>query len=213
MSRPGHLARLLAVLLLAVGLLPAELRAQRSDRDAWQRVPDVVVALGITAGSRVADVGAGSGYFTEHLSREVGAGGRVFAVEISLSELARLRRLAEGDSLGNIEVVSGEIDDPRLPEQSLSAVLIVDAYHEMTRHEAMLARIREGLEPGGRLVILDLTPSDSSASRERQTASHRIGIDLVEQEVMAAGFEVLDRVPHFARTGRGRWQWMLVARR
>ena len=68
-----------AGLLLAAGSWPAEVQAQRGDRDEWQRVPDVMEALAIDADSRVADVGAGSGYFTAHLAREVGADGRVFA--------------------------------------------------------------------------------------------------------------------------------------
>ena len=78
-------------------------------------MPDVITALSIGAGSRVADVGAGSGYFTEHLARDVGTGGRVFAVEISEPALARLGRLAESQSLDNVEVIRAQIDDPGLP--------------------------------------------------------------------------------------------------
>ncbi|MBT8462510.1 MAG: methyltransferase domain-containing protein, partial [Gemmatimonadetes bacterium] len=174
---------------------------------------DVMAALAIGTGSRVADVGAGGGYFTAHLARHVGADGRVLAVEIGERELTQLRRLAEDESLENIDVIRGEVDDPRLPEQSLNAVLVVDAYHEMTEHEAMMAGIYGALEPGGRLVIMDLAPPDASASRDRQIESHRIGIDLVAREVEVAGFEVLDRDPEFARSGSGRGQWMLVARR
>jgi protein-L-isoaspartate O-methyltransferase len=107
---PRESSRLLLCLLLAASLQPNDLHAQRRDRDSWQRVPDIVAALAIGEGSRVADVGAGSGYFTEHLAREVGAGGRVFAVEISERSLSQLRRLAEDEDLNNIEVVPGEID-------------------------------------------------------------------------------------------------------
>lgn len=207
---PRRLLRSLTLLLLAAGFVPVQARAQ-GDRDAWQRVPDVMAGLAIGAGSWVADVGAGSGYFTAHLAHEAGADGRVFAVEISERELSRLRRLAEDEPLENIEVVQGEIDDPRLPELLVDAVLVVDAYHEMTEHAAMIQAIYQALKPGGRLVILDFEPSDGSASRDQQTASHRISIDLVDLEVQAAGFEVLDRDPQFTRTGSGRGQWMLVA--
>ena len=204
---------LLAWLFVTAGFWPGETRAQNSDRDAWQRVPDVMAALAIGTGSRVADVGAGSGYFTSHLAREVGADGRVFAVEISESELSRLGRLAANDGFENIKIVRGETDDPRLPAQSLDAVLVVDAYHEMIEYEAMLAGMYSALKVGGRLVILDLVPTDGSTSRDNQVDRHRIGIDLVEQEVRAAGFEVLDSDPQFTRTGRGRGQWMLTVRR
>lgn len=210
---PRRLTWLLAWLLLVAGSWPAGLRAQSGDRDSWQRVPEVMAALAIGTGSRVADVGAGTGYFTSHLAREVGADGRVYAVEISESELSRLSRLAEDEGLDNIEVVRGETDDPRLQAQSLDAVLVVDAYHEMIEYEAMLAGMYSALRAGGRLVILDLAPSDGSTSRDGQVDRHRIGIDLVEQEVRAAGFEILDSDPQFTRTGRGRGQWMLIARR
>lgn len=210
---PRRFFGLVTLLLLTAGLQPAELRAQRGERDAWQRVPEVMAALAIGTGSLVADIGAGSGYFTAHLARQVGVGGRVFAVEIGERELSRLRQMAEDAGLQNIEVIRGEIDDPGLPEQSLDAVLVVDAYHEMTEHEAMMDGVYRALEPGARLVILDLAPADGSTSRDRQIASHRISIDLVEEEVRAAGFEVLERYPRFTTTGGGRTQWMLVVRR
>ena len=200
-------------LLLASVLQPGTLEAQSGDRDAWQRVPDVITALSIGAGSRVADVGAGGGYFTERLARDVGTGGRVFAVEISEPVLARLARLAESEGLNNVEVIRGQIDGPGLPDRSLDAVLVVNAYHEMTEHAAMLAGLYRALRPGGRLVILDLAPSDSGASRDRQTASHRLAITLAEQEILEAGFEVVSRDPQFTKDGRGRQQWMLVTRR
>jgi len=200
-------------LLLASGLQPGTLEAQRRNRDAWQRVPDIITALSIGAGSRVADVGAGSGYFTERLAREVGTGGRVFAVEISEPELARLARLAESHDLGNLKVIRGQIDDPGLPDRSLDAVLVVNAYHQMTEHAAMLAGMYRALRPGGRLVILDHAPSDGGASRDRQTAGHRLALTLAEQEILEAGFEVVSRDPEFTRDGLGRPQWMLVARR
>ena len=186
----------LALLLLALALQPADLRAQSGDRDQWQRVPDVIAALAIGTGSQVADIGAGNGYFTTHLARHVGSSGAVFAVEISEGELSRLRRLAEDAGLA--------IDRPGFEAA---------ADHEMTEHDAMLAGMRRALRPGGRLVIIDLVPNDGSASRDRQTDSHRISIDLVEREVRAAGFEVLESDAHFTSTGRGTGQWMLVARR
>lgn len=204
---------LLTCSLPTQALQPQALSAQSSVRDDWQRVPDVMAALSVATGSRVADVGAGSGYFTVHLSRKVGSSGRVFAVDISDRALRQLDRLVQSQKLDNVDVIRGEINDPRLPEESLDAVLMVDAYHEMTEYEAILAAVYRALKPGGRLVILDLVPPDSSAARDRQTANHRLGISLVELEIRATGFEVIDRDPRFTTSGRGSGQWMLVARR
>jgi len=203
---------LILCVLLTAGLQPAELLAQRNSRDDWQRVPDVIAALAVSEGSRVADVGAGDGYFTEHLSLEVGPTGRVFAVDVSDRALRNLRRLVENDGLVNVEVVRGEYDDPKLPTEVLDAVLVVNAYHEMTEHEAMLAGMLRALKPGGRLVMLDHVPSDPSETRDEQISDHDIGIDVVEPELRAAGFQILERHERFVERGRGN-QWMLVARR
>jgi ubiquinone/menaquinone biosynthesis C-methylase UbiE len=204
--------RLWALVFVVLGGLPATSQAQ-SNRDSWQRVPDVLAAMAIGEGSRVADVGAGSGYFTERLARQVGASGTVFAVDISERALSQLRQLVEDRGLKNVEIVRGELDDPRLPEASLDAILVVDAYHEMTEHEAMLAGMRRALRPGGRLVMLDMTPRDPDHSRSEQVSSHRLGIEMVAQEVQIAGFEVLQRDPEFAQPSGGRVRWLLVARR
>lgn len=198
-------------IMAAVLLTPDACRAQ-PNRDNWQRVPDVLAALAIDEGGWVADVGAGDGYFARHLARTVGVAGKVFAVEISRRALSQLRRLAEEEDFNCIEVVEGAIDDPKLPNESLDAVLVVNAYHEMTEHEAMLERMSAALKPGGRLVILDRSVSDTSDSRERQTGRHELSIDLVEREIEAAGLEVLQRDGRFTSVGNHP-QWMLVARR
>jgi ubiquinone/menaquinone biosynthesis C-methylase UbiE len=205
----------LAVLAAAAGA-SSGLAAQRdAARDAWQRVPDVFAALAIGAGSHVADIGAGGGYFTVRLAGEVGGGGRVYAVDIDESSLSRLRDRLEAEGLTNVEVIHGESDDPLLPDGALDAILVVDTYHEMTHYEAMLARMYQALSPGGRLVILDFTPPDPSASRAGQTARHTIAIANAERELADAGFDVLRRDESFAQaTGyRRSHQWMLVAQR
>ncbi len=209
---PKNTVGILLAALLAGGLQPADLRAQRG-RDNWQRVADVMTALAIGEGSQVADVGAGSGYFAEHLARAVGDSGRVFAVDVSERAISQLRKLARDEGLENVEVVRGESDDPKLPPQSLDAVLVVDSYHEMTEHAAMLTGMYRALEAGGRLVMLDRAPPNPSLSRDRQTSNHDLSIDFAERELREAGFEILERHERFAERRRNDWQWMLVARR
>lgn len=201
---------LLALGLAGVGWPAGGLaQAQRATRDSWQRVEEVFAALQVEAGDRIADVGAGSGFFTFQLSPRVGPNGRVIAEDIDSSALARLRATAARRGLRNIETILGGTDDPRLPERSLDGVLIVNAYHEMYAHEAMLAGIRRALRPGGRLVILDM-PRDSALSRAAQMAQHGLAIGVAARDLVAAGFRNVSQDPDFVRSGRNR-QWMIVA--
>lgn len=188
----------------------------RPQRDEWQRVPDVLEALGAAPGTQMGDIGAGGGYFTHHLRRAVGVEGRVYAVDISRSAVARLR--GELDRLGvrNVDVILGEPDDPRLPYGSLDGALIVNSYHEMTEYRAMLAGIRSALRPGGRLVILDNPARDPGSSREAQTERHELHIDLAARELVEAGFEVVDQDPLFivgTEDGNGPRMWLLTSAR
>ena len=196
-----------AATLLGVGCpVGGNAQAQRTARDTWQRVDDVVAALQVDEGDRIADVGAGSGFFTFRLSPRVGPNGRVIAEDVDRAVLARLRATAERRGLRNVETVVGETDDPRLPERSLDGVLIVNAYHEFYEHEPMLAGIRRALRPGGRLVILDM-PRDSTLSRAAQMAEHGLAIGIAARDLVAAGFRVLSQDPDFIRNR----QWMVVA--
>jgi len=204
--------RLLIALLLTAVLLPpaASTQFDRTSRDNWQRVDDVVAALDIQEGEVVADVGAGSGFFTFRLSPHVGPDGRVLAVDIDAGVLRELREESQQQGIDNIETIVSEPDDPMLQEQSVDGILVVNAYHEMEEHEAMLAWFRQALRPGGRLVILDMPPRDSTLPRERQVSGHDIAIGLVVQDLVAAGFEVIEQASDFV-TGRRQRQWMLVA--
>jgi ubiquinone/menaquinone biosynthesis C-methylase UbiE len=141
----------------------------------------------------------------------------VFAVDISERSLSALRDLVRGRSLGNVEVVHGQPDDPQLQSGSLDAALIVNAYHDMTQHEAMLQGILKALKPAGRLVVIDFSLRDvpQGAPRSQQTADHELDIDLAEGELRRAGFQILGRHDVFTRLGPGDSysQWMLIARR
>lgn len=214
--RRENVTKVALAVLLSIGALTSGVAAQQeAARDAWQRVPAVFAALAVGEGSHVADVGAGRGYFTVRLAQLVGSAGRVYAVDIDASALDRLRTRVEADSLTNVQVIRGAVDDPRLPAGALDAVLVVDTYHEMTAHAAMLSNLLAALAPGGRLVMLDFAPPDSAASRSRQTARHTIALEIAERELLAAGFEIVDRDPDFTEAGgyRRSHQWMLVARR
>ena len=222
MSRVHHWFGATLIGLLLAGGVPAALAAQAprsaesESREQWQRFADIVAALAVDSGSRVADIGAGSGFYTERLAKRVGSYGRVFAVDVDEQAVGRLEQLVSGQSLKNVELILGKADDPRLPYRSLDAALIVNAYHEMVRHSDMLREIHAALKPGGRLVILDNTPHNKDAPRHRQVDGHQIDIDIVAAELRDAGFEIASRDDEFvSRTHNGNTHrnWLLVARR
>lgn len=116
--RVSHLIALAATL---VALAPSA-QAQQArgsgglpPRDEWQRVPEILAALRVTEGQRVADIAAGQGYLTKPLARKVGKSGRVYAVEISEESRRALADLAQRDSLTNVEIIAGTATDPKLP--------------------------------------------------------------------------------------------------
>jgi precorrin-6B methylase 2 len=183
-------------------------------RDEWQNVAGIFAAMGVHRGDHVADVGCGGGFLTIRLSEMVGPEGIVYAEDIRQSLLDELERQLRALGVDNVELILGETDDPSLPEATLDAVVIVNAYHEMTEHQSMLSGIMRALEPGGRLVIVDNPPNDSTASRSRQVARHDIALQLVENDLLGAGFAILERHPNFIDSRDGRHhhhQWMLVA--
>ena len=179
------------------------------------RVADILRLLGAQPGSLIADVGAGEGAFTIPIARAVAPNGRAVAVDISEAPLNKLRDRAGRENVGNVDVVVGAADDPHLPAGQFDAVLIHNAYHEMTEHQAMLRLIRAALKPGGRFVVVEPMHSSSQGlTREKQTAQHDIAIEIVDEELQAAGFEVLERDDGFIKfTGVPGGFWLIVARR
>ena len=212
-SLPPHLS---VLVILASLTITSAISAQieRTQRDEWQKVGEIFAAMGVSEGSRVADVGAGGGFLTVRLSEAVGEQGRVYAEDITQRSIRELNEQLESLAIGNVEPVLGDTDDPKLPLGELDAVVIVNSYHEMDQYESMLEGIWRSLQPGGRLVIVDNPPRDTTSSRSSQTGAHDIHITLVEQDLVAAGFEIAERRPDFIDSGSGRrshHQWMLVA--
>lgn len=185
-----------------------------AQREGWQRVADILVAVGATPGARIADVGSGDGFFTVRLARAVGRNGRVTSLDINTRSLDRLRGRLADEGVTNVDVVQGDSADTNLgAESSFDGILIVNAYHEMERYPQTLARLRAALKPGGRLVLVEpLDPKLRGEARDRQTRSHSLGVGFAINEVRAAGFHVIALVDPLAITPRNE-EWMLVARR
>lgn len=205
---------LLAVLVATQAQQTTEAR-QPEPREQWIRMADIFQALGLRDGSRVADVGAGPGVFAVAMARVVGKTGRVFAIDVDEKVLEVLSQRIQDAGLGNIEVIHGDPDDPKLPADAVEAALLVDAYHEMTEYRAMLAGMRRALKPGGRLVIVDRMPRVTLGKpRKDQVDKHAIAPDFVEADVAEAGFEIVDRRDEFiTRPQDDNFFWLIIARR
>ncbi len=153
----------------------------RAERLGVERVMDV---LGIRAGSAVADVGAGSGWFTVRAARRVGPEGAVYAVEINRAYLAHIAARAGREGLANVRPILGAEDDPRLAPASVDAVLLLKTYHELGRPLAVLAHLREAMRPHARLGIID---------KDGHGDDHGLGDAVVARELERAGFELVER--------------------
>lgn len=134
----------------------------RSEREAEERPTQALAFLDIKPGWVVADIGAGSGYFTERLSRLVGATGRVYANDIQKGMLDLLQRRLASQQLQNVTLVLGEPADPKLPPSSIDLALMVDVYHELGDPQTMLANIKKALKPDGRLALIEYKGEDPS---------------------------------------------------
>jgi predicted methyltransferase len=204
-----------AMVCRALAQQDADSRARGEERrEAWQKVPQILEALAVRPGASVADVGAGGGFFTVRLSRAVGPQGRVYAVDVGVEISEKLRERVKTDGLTNVEVIQSTVDDPKLPAGALDAALIVNSYHEMTEHQAMLARIKSALKPTGRLVIIEpISESRRDETRERQTDSHEIGAQYVQEDARRAGFRVVRLEDPFTTRQEGSnrdEEWLLV---
>jgi ubiquinone/menaquinone biosynthesis C-methylase UbiE len=111
--------------------------------------------LAIKHGVAVADIGAGSGWFTVRAARRTGSTGKVYAVDINPDFLQHIRERAQQDGLHNIETILDREDDPLLPANSVDSVLLLKTYHEIAKPVPFLKNLRKALRPGARVGIID----------------------------------------------------------
>lgn len=158
---------------------------ERSER-ALEEEPDKALdALGTVTGLTVADVGAGSGYFTVRLAARVGPTGRVYANDLQPEMLKMLAARLARENVRNVTLVPGAIDDPRLPASSIDLVLLVDVYHEFSEPQKMLRAIRTAMKPDGRLVLLEYRKEDPEVPIRLE---HKMSVAEAKLELAAEGF-------------------------
>jgi predicted methyltransferase len=176
------------------------------ERDAWQQPDAVVSALPIpNKNGVIADIGAGSGYFTRRLAMRVPEG-RVFAVDVDSEFEDYLLSNREAWGTPNIETHLAHYDDPMLPKASLDLVFTANTYAYIRDRVSYFAKVRNALKPDGRLAVIEFRPESTPPGNMAPATQHRIGVDTAKAELAKAGFEV-ESEPSFLVH-----QWFLVLR-
>ena len=172
------------------------------DRELWQRPEQIMDALSIAEGSVVADLGAGSGWFTIRLANRVGPTGTGFAEAIHPELIGVIRRRVNRENLQRrVEVKLGKPTDPELPPNVLDAALIVDSYYEMEQPIVLLRNLARALKKNGRIGIVNFTKAGGGPGPEME---ERVDPERVTREARAAGLTLVAQ-PSFLR-----YQYMLV---
>jgi SAM-dependent methyltransferase len=152
------------------------------DRDKKLQIDRVMDLLGITPGKNVGDIGAGSGWFTVRAARRVGPTGAVLAEDINPLAIESIGKRVQKENLSNVRTVLGSADDPRLPPESVDAVLMLKMYHEIAHPVPAMQALRRSLRPGARIGIID---------RNGNGANHGVQREIVIQEMAQAGYKVV----------------------
>jgi SAM-dependent methyltransferase len=156
------------------------------ERDAVDEVGQVVHWLGIKPAMTVADIGAGSGYYTVRLSPIVGPNGRIIAEDVRADYLQGLRQRVRDLGLKNVMIGLGKPHDPRLPTGSIDVAILVHVYHEIAEPYALLYNLTPALKPGGRIGIVDAT---------KETLEHGTPPTLLRCELAAVGYQEISFHP------------------
>jgi ubiquinone/menaquinone biosynthesis C-methylase UbiE len=204
---------LVSVIYQAVATLDVLTQVER-ERDEWQRPSDVLALLSLREGDTVVDLGCGAGYFALKLSPMVGTTGGVLATDIRRESLAFLWIRATIGRHGNLRVIHGQPDDPRLPPVAADAVLISNTYHELAEPKRLLEILFRALRSGGRLVVLDRGPRAAAADARQHAVGHRLEPAIVERDIRGAGFAVASREDRFIdRPADDDIWWVIAARK
>jgi ubiquinone/menaquinone biosynthesis C-methylase UbiE len=156
----------------------------RAQRDPEEHPAQVLDALQIHQGDVVADLGAGSGYFTFRMAPKVGENGRVLAVDVQEEMLKTLRQRAVASKMKNVQVIRGTETNPNLPIGTVDTVLLVDVYHELAYPFEVMERVRESLKTSGRVVFVEYRKEDPSVQIKEV---HKMSLQQLETEMKAIG--------------------------
>lgn len=159
-------------------------RFEYADRDKKLQVDRVMDLLAIAPGKTVADIGAGSGWFSVRAARRVTQTGTVYAVDINPEAIQYLQQRTKREGISNIKTILGQAGDPLLPPRSVDAALLLKTYHEVADPVALLKNLRQSLRPGARIGIID---------RNGKAEDHGVNEDIVLREVQQAGYTLVGK--------------------
>jgi predicted methyltransferase len=152
-------------------------------RDAKLHINDVMDILGVEPGRTVADIGAGSGWFTVRAAKRVTNTGEVYAVDINPEAIDYINNRVHKEQLKNVKTILSKPDNPELPADSINAVLFLKAYHEVANPVVLMRNLRVSLKPGARVGIIE---------RNGNGADHGIEKQVILREAGEAGFRLLE---------------------
>ena len=158
---------------------------ERPERERQERTDLLIAGLNLSDDFVVADIGAGTGYFTFPIAQRLPRG-KVFSVDIQPEMLAHIEQRKALENVVNVETVLGEQDDPKLPNNQIDLAFIVDAYHEFSFPREMGERLQKSLKPGGKLVLVEYRAEDP---RVPIKPLHKMSEVQVKQEIAAIGLD------------------------
>ncbi len=157
----------------------------RPERIAEENPDGALDAMNLKPGMTIADLGSGVGYMTLRMAKRVGPTGKIYGVDLQPGMLAELEKNAKSNGITNVIPVLGEPADPKLPAGQIDMILMVDVYHEVSRPQAMIRKIREALKQDGRLILLEYRAEDPSIPINPE---HKMTVEQVRAEIEPEGF-------------------------
>ena len=159
------------------------------ERDAYQKPMEVINALNLKDGDVIADIGAGSGYFSFRFAHQVGEKGKDYSVDISPDMILYMNRRVRDLKVKNVVTVLAAADDPLLADASIDRFFICDTWHHIEKQTEYLARLKRMLKPGGQIVMVDFQKRDLPVG---PPASMKIAREDLVRQMEAAGFSLIN---------------------
>lgn len=174
---------------------------ERANREEEEGVSLLLANMANKPGEIIADIGAGSGYHAKKMAAQVGATGKVYAVDIQPEMLNYIEKTAKKAGLQNIELVLGTVSGTNLPAQSVDKILLVDVYHEFDFPKEMASSMLNALKPGGKLYLIEYRAEDPDVPIK---PLHKMTEKQAVMELAAAGFKFVENMPNLP------WQHCMV---